>query len=461
MEASLTSPTELPPNFAEAMAAHGMSIDQTLMPHFQAAAGPPGPVDREAAGKTEIAVEPQPGYTALVVVQRAGVVQWFAPVNANRLLPQQLGMTRRDIVAVPDRSLRFLVPSSLLAPPADLGRTALFEGTPETLVHLIKVPIVQDLIDGPITWIIKFIVEHVDTKREGFRRFDPQTGSPFLTDAELAAMTGQRILLLTHGIFSNIGAFNDLKGPTLDRLRATYQDRIIGWEHRTVAKTPLDNADEMLTKLPPGVQPDFICHSRGGLVMRAALEHKDLQAKRQTRFASVGTGLFVASANQGSQLATYSHIADLLNVYSAIASLPILGSIGVELKVVLGLLKVLAHAAANLPSVKALSTDPDNAFVNSLDLSFHTQIAQLLVARANYDPKGNVGLEILNLNLDRIFGVGNDFVVPFSDASRFDANVRVDFELSFGTEDAPQSDVMHTNFFQQPQVREFVVERFY
>ena len=449
----------LPPNFMEAMAKHDMSVDQTLMPRFERGVGPQQFIGAEA-GKTEIAVEPPPGHTMLVAVQRSGVVQWFIPVNAGLLLPQQLGMTRSDMAAVPDRSLRFLVPSALIAPPADGGRTAAIDGSVESLLHFIKIPIVGDLIDAALGRILQFIIDHVDTKDEGFRRFDPSNGSPMLTDPERMALAGQRVLLLTHGIFSNVHAFNDLEGATLERLRAVYQDRIIGWEHRTVAKTPFDNADDMLTKLPPDVQPDFICHSRGGLVMRAALEHPDLHGKRETRFASVGTALFVASANQGSQLATYSHVEELLNVYSAIASLPMLGSFGVDLSVVIGLLKVLAHAAAKLPSVKALSTDADNEFVNALDLPLRTRIAQLLVARANYDPTGNPALQILNWNIDKIFGVGNDFVVPFGDAARFDQDVRADFTLSCGSEERPQSVVMHTNFFEQPEVQELIVQRF-
>jgi hypothetical protein len=326
--------------------------------------------------------------------------------------------------------------------------------------HLIRIPIVSDLVDAALGTVQKFIVEHVDTKREGFRAFDPANGSPFLDDAALAAMRDQRVLLLTHGIFSTIGAFDDLQGTTLAHLRTVYGARIIGWEHRTVAKTPLDNADELLSKLPPGITPDLICHSRGGLVMRAALEYPDLQAKRETRFSSAGTVLHVAGANQGSQLATFSHVNDLLNVFSAFASLPELGQAGVDLGVVLGLLKVLAHVAANLPSVKALSTDDDNQFIEKLDLPPHTRIAQLLVSRANYDPTGNAALAALNLALDKVFASANDFVVPFDGARDFDAGVHLDGDLPFGSDEQPQSVVFHTNFFRQPALQQFIAEHF-
>ena len=163
-----------------------------------------------------------------------------------------------------------------------------------------------------------------------------------LQPPDLQAMRDQRVLLLVHGIFSSVDAFNDIADDAwlMAHLTGVYGNKnIIGWDHRTVALTPFDNADEMLRLLPPGITPDIICHSRGSLVVRSALEHRRLQAKRESRFTNVGTALFVAGANQGSQLASFRHINDLLNVYSAIASIPVLGSFGVALNVVSAFLK--------------------------------------------------------------------------------------------------------------------------
>src|ERR1043166_1221334 len=125
---------------------------------------------------------------------------------------------------------------------------------------------------------------------------------------------------MTHGIFSSLkGAFNDISdpaGPVLQHLRSIYGDNIIGWDHRTVAKTPLDNAREMLSALPAGMTPpDILCHSRGALVTRAMLEHSTLEASRKSRFSSVGKAIFIAGATQGSQLASEAHLKRLLNIY--------------------------------------------------------------------------------------------------------------------------------------------------
>lgn len=68
----------------------------------------------------------------------------------------------------------------------------------------------------------------------------------------------------------------------------------------------------------------------------------------------MGKAIFLAVANQGSQLATRSNINRLLNIYSAVASIPILGAAGVVLKLLVGVLKVLAQIALRLPSIEVL-----------------------------------------------------------------------------------------------------------
>ena len=452
----------LPAAWQEALAEHAMVVDQSIVPRLTGA-----PMAQELAPqpKVEVAAAPPPGHTLLLAVQTGEVMQWFVPVNAGRLLPVHADVLRAtDTVTVPDGALRFLVPSALLASPSAIraaNATELAGGILGVVMHLVRVPLVRDLVDGPLSRLIEFIINHVDTKPEGFRFLDPGRRAAILTEADLRTLRDRRVLVLVHGIFSNVEAFNQIAtGPTMAHLQTIYGDAMIGWDHRTVAKSPLDNADDMLSALPPGIKPDFICHSRGALVVRAALEHARLQAKRETRFHSVGTGLFVAGANQGSQLATYRHVNDLLNIYSAIASIPALGSVGIALGVLVGLLKVLAHAASIIPAVKALSTDDDNEFLRDLDRPFHTSIGQILVTRANYDPANDVLLEALNLNVDVIFGSANDLVVPFVGATQFDEGVRVDFDLPFGSDETSQSTVMHTNFFAQQPVQQLIVDRF-
>jgi hypothetical protein len=478
---------EAPDRWQAAMLEHGLVIDRTLVPEVVAPeAAVEGAAEVFAEGMlqrpdsdephVEIAVTPPPDHTLLLMVQKGDIVQWFLPLNASRLLPVHAGMLRaQDVAVVPDGALRFMVPRSLVSPsPAPEGgavggaegegavAAASFGSFFKPIMRLIRIPIVQELVDAAATTLAEFIARNVDTKAEGFRFFDAGNNFPFATRKALAQMSGQRVLLLTHGIFSSLqGAFDNIKaGPVINHLRGIYGPNIIGWDHRTIAKRPKDNADEMLSALPSGIKPDFICHSRGALVMRAALEHPDLQSKLHARFNAVGTGMFVAGANHGSQLASFQHVNTLLNVYSAIGSLAALGGLGIAAEVIVGLLKVFAHGAARMPSVHDLSTDSDNSFVAALDQPLRTTIAQVIVTHANYDPTGGPLAQLANLNIDRIFGEGNDYVVPFSGAGTLDTGVRPDVDKGFGTPSAKQGEVMHTTFFANRDVQQLIMERF-
>ena len=245
----------------------------------------------------------------------------------------------------------------------------------------------------------------------------------------------------------------------MQHLRGIYGRNIIGWDHRTVASTPLDNARAMLAALPPNMQPpDIVCHSRGALVTRAMLEHPTLVASRKSRFGKVGKAIFVAGATQGSQLATESHLNRLLNIYSAIGSIPILGSAGVVLTVIVGVLKVLAHGATRLPSIQALSSDvAANTFLQALNGPPLTPVAEIVVAHANYDPANGPLARFLDLNVDTIFGTANDMVVPFTSAEVFDKWQQVGTNLRFGSASEAQGVVMHTNFFSQESIRQLLL----
>jgi hypothetical protein len=114
----------LPAPFREAVAAHGMTIDDSLT--ATAAPLPPGDPVGPRTRPIEVDIDPMPGHTHLLAVERDGVVQWFVPVNASRVLPIHAGVLRagdvhraRDAAARPvaldaDQSLRFLVPAALV-----------------------------------------------------------------------------------------------------------------------------------------------------------------------------------------------------------------------------------------------------------------------------------------------------------------------------------------------------------
>lgn len=409
----------------------------------------------------DLHMQPLPGESLLVMVESDGVVQWYAPVNAQIAMnPPVFGVEETTASS----ELQFHIPLSTLSRSAQVQ--GIDGGIGGAIVRFFRIKLIKELIDLPVRFVLDWIVDKVEKKvkpREGFRFFDHDAQYPFCMPEQLSAMAGQRVLLLTHGIFSSLeGAFAGIADPASDvmqHLRGIYGNNIIGWDHWTIGKTPLENAEEMLSALPAGVQPDIVCHSRGGLVTRAMLEHPSLIAKRQSRFASVGKAIFIAGACQGSQLATLSNLNRLLNIYSAIASFPILGGAGVPLTVIVGVLRVLAHGVTSLPSIEALSADRvHNAFLLALNESDLTPTGEIVVVHANYDPANGPLAGFIDLNVDLVFGEANDMVVPFIGAETFDKWQQVGLNYKYGTPSVRQSVVMHTNFLKQPGVHELLCE---
>ncbi len=86
-------------------------------------------------------------------------------------------------------------------------------------------------------------------------------------------------LLFLHGTASSsVGSFSKLgvrhgfdvikidTTPEWNELQKLYSGRVVAYEHRTLSKSPLQNAIELATILPGGARLHMVSHSRGGLV---------------------------------------------------------------------------------------------------------------------------------------------------------------------------------------------------
>ncbi len=77
-------------------------------------------------------------------------------------------------------------------------------------------------------------------------------------------------LVLLHGTASSAeGSFGGLAAEgagAWDALRRDYGERIFAFEHHTLTQSPLDNAAELLDRLPRNARLHLVSHSRGGLV---------------------------------------------------------------------------------------------------------------------------------------------------------------------------------------------------
>lgn len=78
-------------------------------------------------------------------------------------------------------------------------------------------------------------------------------------------------LLMLHGTLSStMGSFGDLPvangGAVWRHLSDYFGPRMLALEHRTLSKSPIENAIELLQALPNGLHLHLISHSRGGLI---------------------------------------------------------------------------------------------------------------------------------------------------------------------------------------------------
>lgn len=281
---------------------------------------------------------------------------------------------------------------------------------------------------------------------------------------ELAAARGRKVLLLVHGVFSSIeGGFADLTGEAgMRQLLDRYDGLVFGYDHWTIAKTPQQNALDLLARIPAdaGWELDIVSHSRGGLVVRSLLSEAADDAvlaavarQRRGRIAGVGKVMFVAAANQGSPLAAQDELRQFLNVAAMLASF----SGGMALDVVIGLARAVVSLGFERPSVRALATG--SALVNSLNHG-----ATLLddvdawYARANFD-YGESALERTGALINRLLmaATDNDLVVPYDSVLLPNAPADADRVLNFGTPERKQSEIWHTEFFRQPAMQQFLL----
>ncbi|WP_432378277.1 esterase/lipase family protein [Duganella sp. P38] len=280
-------------------------------------------------------------------------------------------------------------------------------------------------------------------------------GQPVMPE-DLAAARGRKVLLLVHGLFSSVeGGFADLD---LQALLQRYEGRVFGYDHWTVAKTPQQNALNLLQRLPPdaGWELDILCHSRGGLVVRSLLTEgmADIAQARAGRIAGVGKVIFVAAANQGSPLASPDDIKQFLNVAAMLASF----SRGMALDVVIGLARMVVALGYGRPSVQALATG--SALIEQLGhAGTLLNAANSYYARANFD-YGDSLLERTGALLNRALIDGaNDLVVPYSSVLLPHAIPDDNHILNFGSAEQKQREVWHTEFFRHPATRAFITRQ--
>lgn len=274
--------------------------------------------------------------------------------------------------------------------------------------------------------------------------------------------SNKKYLLLIHGIFSSTkGAFGDIllnrwNDNLLIKLNNKY-DKIIGFDHWTVASSTLENATELFEKLPDNCQVDIVCHSRGAGVTRCLLEHPTLAEKLGTNQIKIGKVFYVAGACQGSALADPDRIGSLVNVFSALSS--VAGSF-LPLKLFTGLLKAAQYGVKNFPGIQSMS--PTSPLFAELNKPINQADCEYIYSRSNYEPSGKLKEMLDQIGVDEFVfkGEHNDGVVPFKGAGTFDDNVSQTITVTEGPEFGVTQleHVYHTGFFERQKLRQALIQ---
>jgi len=197
-----------------------------------------------------------------------------------------------------------------------------------------------------------------------------------------------RILLFIHGTFScTVGGFGALGITKWGRmfLKNAFlnYDLILGFDHQTLSKDPLENAEDLLIALSKfrsdyPLQIDAICHSRGGLVLRSLIEHLLPSSNVSGR---INRAIFVAATNGGTKLAEPDNWKMMIDLYTNIVlgGIRALGIIAPQSKAIAGILSGVLKGLAifvksmvqkviseqQVPGLAAM--EPDGDFITEIN----------------------------------------------------------------------------------------------
>ncbi len=447
------------PFVAGLTATHRWEVEETLTATPKVRRG------EAAAAPLTLDVEGGPDDVFVVMTRYAsGAIRFHVPTESPRR------GARRGATKV----YRFQIP----VPPAPIEEAPGRRGIISRAIKAVVLKIAGKVVDfalAKLALLWESAAWKLKGRREGWLSVtaDGLLGEKGLPPADLSTLsTSGRNLLLIHGTFSNTqAAFRGLattpggNGKTFfEELREVYEDRIYGFDHFTVSRTPEDNVRMLLEALPSRATTfDVITHSRGGLVLRHLVERRDLFPDLADRFA-VGRVVLVASPNEGTPLASPDHVTHYTNWLSNVLELfpdnPF--TTGVEF-VSEALSWIARRIVGSLPGLGSM--DNKGEIIHDLQRSPGppTQAYSALVA--NFEPEAAILQRIVDAGADLFFPTANDLVVPTEGGWRVDAGsgaaaaIPGDRVGCFGLGgNLPQRQaVNHVNFFNDPGTVDFLL----
>jgi hypothetical protein len=208
-----------------------------------------------------------------------------------------------------------------------------------------------------------------------------------LTQVTLPESRPAKILLFVHGTFSStVGSYGVLtstaQGRRLLAAAAGSYDAVIGFDHRTLSRDPLENAIDLHARLTALHLPfvpsiDIVSYSRGALVARSLIEYL---LPSSTWSVNIGKVVFVGATNAGTQLAEPDNWKDFVDLYTNLAvgaarSIGLVTGTTPAAEIVRGLVagigafvKYLVSASVtdrHIPGLAAM--EPDGPFVTAIN----------------------------------------------------------------------------------------------
>jgi len=261
-----------------------------------------------------------------------------------------------------------------------------------------------------------------------------------------------RVLLFVHGFASSTGGSH--VASALPDFRSQY-DAILGYEHPTISRDPLQNARDLLALIPDDLRlsVDIITHSRGGLVARSLIELLDAAPHfTPRRLVTHGT------PHGGTRLADKERWDRLISLGLTAASW-LATATGVAFwipKLLEFVLKAAAQGIFELPGIAAMA--PKGEFIEKLNAPGDPATA----GRVRYAAATSM-FSIFNVEhpgfrqafqaiaTQAFMDAPNDLVVPTESMSA----------ITFGSGGLPAErrlkvDVDHFSYFANPKVLEFL-----
>ena len=318
------------------------------------------------------------------------------------------------------------------------------------------------------TWKLK-------KQREGWLSLTAESlgGEASLPAADLKTLSAsERNLLFIHGTFSSTkAAFRSLaqtqgrNGRTFfDELQALYGNRMYGFDHFTLSRTPQDNVQMLLEALPNRPTTfDVITHSRGGLVLRHLVERRELFGSLADRFV-IGRAVLVASPNEGTPLASPDHVTQYTNWLSNVLELFPVNPFTTGVEFVSEALSWIARRlVGGLPGLASM--DNKGGIIQALQAAPNPPSQAYSALVANFEPDAGTLQRLLDAGADLFFPTANDLVVPTEGGWRVDAGsgggVTIPGDrigcFGLGGNLPQQKAVNHMNFFDDPGTVDFLV----